>query len=84
MNRKLVTKKNRAVFNFCGINSQWLVTVSGADSLQMSDETVDEAIPPMQKMLLRIFTKDLKDLTKNLNFTEARYPLVTYKMLLLF
>ncbi len=33
MNRKLVTKKNRAVFNFCGINSQWLVTVSGADSL---------------------------------------------------
>jgi hypothetical protein len=25
----------------------------------MSEETVDEAIPPMYKMLLRIFTKDL-------------------------
>jgi hypothetical protein len=33
MNRKLVTMKYRAVFNFCGINSHWLVTVSGADSL---------------------------------------------------
>jgi hypothetical protein len=34
-------------------------------------------------MLLRIFTKDLNDLTKNKNFAQARYPLVTCKMLLM-